>query len=372
MRVKRAELARALKLVRKALDPKSPIPAYRSVRMLAVARPDGLGLKISGTDGQMSLSVEIGAQTGVGGLAGVVVEAEKLAKWVEADQGEDVDLRVTEKHLVLDGGGRARLAVDPFAFEEYPEIFSWPNGVEAVAWPRMMVDDLVETLRFANPEDTSMALARVVHLADGWLLAADGHRAVRQASGWDRGLVRWLGQGAVGMLAALVDKGEEVEVAVEGRKVLARGADYLLSVRMEEGLDEQMAVGMTAMFERAIGEVEELSAAELEEALAGLAVVGSLWDRGERHGSPRVVELGDGKARLVHDVDEVEADVSKALPAMRTYWPYDVALVLLRAKSLATADGKVSVGPYGQMCGMRVVVEGVEGVRGELLLTGIQ
>lgn len=391
MKVERKALLGALRKVKPAL--RGPVPMYKAVRMAVSSRPDGLGLTISGTNGLEAVSVEIGADTSIYPVTGdpawfaVVVEADRLLRWLDREWADEVSLSLEKDRLVVEGRAKVKLGTLPAEdFPEIPQTPDWPELVtqSVFTWSRTEVDELVRAAKWVDPSEVKEML-RVVHVWDGELYAGTGARAWSWPTFAEGGRFQ-VTKETVGLLDGLVSDGVTFSAGVDpetGRSFF-RGEGFLLSQGRIEGA-ELGGQGMKGFFGRVAWEGEGEDIGNLDELVKAVEAVVSVWDeRSQVWVTPFQetaidgVDLRGGSEAPWRTLIELrsEAEPSESwfegwFPAYKTVKPADLVLALHEVARAASVDSKVTVSQLKEWGGVAFEVTGPEGVRCRAILSGV-
>lgn len=384
MRVDRKALLGALRKVKPAL--RGPVPMYKAVRMAPGLRPDGPGLEISGTNGLEAVSVEITAEDVFWqgeDVSVVVVEADRLLRWLDREWADEVSLALEKDRLVVEGRAKVKLGTLPA--EDFPEIPSQVFGDQTrtkvpFQWSRTEVDELVRAARWVDPSEAKEML-RVVHVWDGELYAGTGARAWSWPTFAEGGRFQ-VTKETVGLLDGLVADGVTFSAGVdpETGRAFFRGEDFLLSQGRSEGA-EAGGQAMKGKFDRVKREGEEIG--KLDELAKAVEAVSSVH---EGRCKVRVTPFADivrsgttendtsrwrSLIELLSEIEPSEAWFEGFFPIYNTERPADLVLALHEVARAASVDSKVTVAQLKEWGGVAFEVTGPEGVRCRAILSGV-
>ncbi|HXF06689.1 MAG TPA: DNA polymerase III subunit beta [Blastocatellia bacterium] len=174
---KRSDLQKELGLVQSVVERKHTIPILANV----LIESDDQGVKISGTDLDVSLRTVVPAEVLSGG--GVTVEARKLYDIVRTLGEEDVRFRVEDNRLVI-SCGRSRFRLATLPVENFPQLpqLAVTGGLQLSA--KAAVEMVERTVFATTQEESRYALSGVqveIAPAEGGagrvrMVATDGHR----------------------------------------------------------------------------------------------------------------------------------------------------------------------------------------------------
>lgn len=167
--VQRADLARALTAVQKAVEKRNTIPILSCVLLTA---EDGK-LAVRGTDLDIEISANVPATVSADGSA--AVDAGRLGDIAKKLTGESVTLSLDDAKLIVKAG-RSRFSLATLPAEDFP----WINVGDLPVQMKLDLAALLKPVRFAmSTEETRYYLnGAYLHVDKGRITAAatDGHR----------------------------------------------------------------------------------------------------------------------------------------------------------------------------------------------------
>lgn len=262
----KADFARALSAVSRAIESRNTIPILDCVQLTAA---DGT-LRVRGTD--LDIEVTDTAPADIKTPGSLCVEAKLLASIV-AKAGGDISMAVTDHKLIVKSG-KSRFSLNWLPAADYPEM---PDAEYTAAFELDIAALFAPCVHAISNEETRYYLNGVYFASTGETavaVATDGHRLVKHTTG---NLPRFSGIIVPRKTVGLLPKGG-VQVAVSDSKIRLRQGDLVIVSKLIDGTFPD--------YERVIprnnDKVIEFESEDMKAAVGRVAVISSERGRAVR------------------------------------------------------------------------------------------
>lgn len=263
--VSKTELLRALEVAERAVNPKSPLPIYAAIMLEML--PEETRLRLTGTDGEVTLTSLCDVEEGASNSGKVALIAEGFVSVVKGLKGPTIKLEADKSTLTV-RSGRSRYALPLLTGEAWPVVPTVKAEWLFTVNEKELAAQLGRVLPAMAIDTSRPQICGVYWKLEGQrlsLVATDTHRlhvaTARAVASTGQGTFI-LGAGAAKELARVLEADAECTVNTDGACVKVEGSWGTFVARLVQG--------NYVAYERFIperGEFAEFDQQELSEAI---------------------------------------------------------------------------------------------------------